>query len=169
MLGGHEYSISQWIVVFVNWFVVLYLDSWYSPYTLLSLLLLVCCDPTLLKGTPGAFEMNIGDSLETSISKSFLLILSAYCTQRVQYVHKQNSWKSTDHFYTFTFIAFCFSILFNRPYRMQIDKIIDNPVICDSLLNQNRIRIRIRNSISCFRILIFKVIQTPIKIVILYS
>ena len=29
---------------------------------------------------------------------------------------------------------------------------------CDSLLNQNRIRIRIRNSISCFRILIFKVI-----------
>ena len=168
MLGGHEYSISPWIVVFVDWFVVLYPDYWYSPYTLPSILLLLCCDPTLLLGTSRAYEMNIGDSLETSISKS-ISILYVYCIQRAQYFHKQNSWKSTDHFYTFTFIAFCFSILFNRPYRMQIDKIIDNPVICDSLLNQNRIRIRIRNSISCFRILIFKVIQTPIKIVILYS
>ena len=80
MLGGHEYSISPWIVVFVDWFVVLYPDSWYSPYTLPSLLLLVCCDPTLLLGTPRAYEMNIGDSLETSISKSISTIICVLYT-----------------------------------------------------------------------------------------
>ena len=64
MLGGLQYSISPWIVVFVDWFVVLYLDSWQCPYTLPSLLLLVCCDPTLLLGTLRTYEMNIGDSLE---------------------------------------------------------------------------------------------------------
>ena len=64
MLGDHKYSISPWIVVFVDWFVVLYPDSWYSPYTLPSLLLLVRCDPTLLLGTPRVYErMNMGDSL----------------------------------------------------------------------------------------------------------
>ena len=64
MYEGHEYSISQWIVIFVDQFVVLYPDSWHSPYTLLSLLFLVCCDPTLLLGTPRTYErMNIGNSL----------------------------------------------------------------------------------------------------------
>ena len=81
MLEGHEYSISQWIVVFVDWFVVLYLDSCHSPYTLPLLLLLVCCDPTLLLGTPRAHErMNIGDSLETSIYKSFSTIICVLYT-----------------------------------------------------------------------------------------
>ena len=80
MLGGHEYSISPWIVVFVDWFVVLYLDSWQCPYTLPSLLLLVCCDPILLLGTPRTYEMNIGDSLETSISKSISTIICVLYT-----------------------------------------------------------------------------------------
>ena len=56
MLEGHEYSISPWIVVFVDRLVVLYPDSCHSPYTLPSLLLLVCCDPTLLLGTLRAYE-----------------------------------------------------------------------------------------------------------------
>ena len=64
MVEGHEYSISPWIVVFVNWFVVLYPDSWYFSYTLPSFLLLVHCDSTLLLGTPRTYEMNIGDNLE---------------------------------------------------------------------------------------------------------
>ena len=72
MLEGHEYSISPWIVVFVDWFVVFYPDSWYSPYTLPSLLLLVCCDPTLLLGTPRTYEMNIGDSLENKYLQIYL-------------------------------------------------------------------------------------------------
>ena len=76
MLGDHEYSISSWIVVFVDWFVVFYPDSWYSPYTLPSIRLLLCCDSTLLLGTPRTYEMNIGDSLETSISKSISTIVS---------------------------------------------------------------------------------------------
>ena len=85
MLGGHEYSISPWIVVFVDRFVVFYPDSWHSPYTLLSILLLVCCDPTLPLGAPRTYEMNIGDSLETSISKSISTIFYVLYTMSTMF------------------------------------------------------------------------------------